>query len=74
MFRNEDRDSIHVDANGSVIRKTIYSIFEREIECDTRGYAYYLEYGSYNEGTHTPILVNGKFTNNGLRQAMCKEL
>jgi len=63
---------VYVDLNGSVINtKPALKTFNREIECDTRGYAYYVENKNYTYESHTPILENLTY---GAYQVLCEDI
>lgn len=75
---------VYVDVNGTEIvikPKPKYKTFNREIECDEYGYAYYKEIvynppgGSSPISIHTPIFYNDhRYGFGGAYQVECKDL
>ena len=68
---DKEIQKIYVDANGTEIYKKPIKTFERDIECDSRGYAYYVETTAYDFDIHTPILENGVY---GAYLVKCKDI
>ena len=69
---NKEIQKIYVDANGTEISpKPKFKPFYRDVECDSRGYAYYAEMTAYGYHIHTPILENGPY---GTYPVKCKDI
>lgn len=62
---------VYVDANGTeIVQKPKFKTFERDIECDSRGYAYYVENTYAGYSIHTPIFKNHTY---GAYQVTCED-
>ena len=71
---DKEIQKVYVDVNGTEIpEKPRFKTFSREIECDSRGYAYYVEPigGSSGNIIHTPMFINHAY---GAYQVTCENI